>query len=239
MRVVQAWGMTETSPLAAIAHAPAGVSGDEEWTYRARTGRVFAGVECRIVDDAGGAAGGRRGGRGVRGPRPVGDRRRTTRATTRSGSADDGWLRTGDVGTLDDMGFMQITDRSKDVIKSGGEWISSVDLENTLMGAEGVLEAAVIAVPDDRWSERPLAAVVREPGSQVSAEQLRDMLSASTWPAGSCPSAGPSSTRCPRRRSASSTRRRFARAMRKGSSTSSSWRPRRPDPAGSPPYRRS
>jgi fatty-acyl-CoA synthase len=177
VRVIQAWGMTETSPLAAIAHPPAGVSGDEEWTYRSRTGRVFAGVECRIVDDAGDelpADGEAVGEFEVRGP--------WVTASYYKGEdperfSPDGWLRTGDVGTLDDMGFMQITDRSKDVIKSGGEWISSVDLENTLMDAEGVLEAAVIAVPDDRWSERPLAAVVLEPGADLTAEQLRDRLS--------------------------------------------------------------
>jgi fatty-acyl-CoA synthase len=177
VRVIQAWGMTETSPLAAIAHPPAGVTADDEWTYRSRTGRVFAGVECRIVDDAGEqmpADGEAVGEFEVRGP--------WVTASYYKGDdperfSPDGWLRTGDVGTLDDMGFMQITDRSKDVIKSGGEWISSVDLENTLMDAEGVLEAAVIAVPDDRWSERPLAAVVLEPGAELTAEQLRDGLS--------------------------------------------------------------
>ncbi len=176
VRVVQAWGMTETSPLAAIAHPPAGVTGDEEWTYRSRTGRVFPGVECRIVSDSGkemAADGEAVGEFEVRGP--------WVTASYYLGDdperfSPDGWLRTGDVGTLDELGFMQITDRSKDVIKSGGEWISSVDLENTLMGAEGVLEAAVIAVPDDRWSERPLAAVVRAQGSNVTAEELRERL---------------------------------------------------------------
>jgi fatty-acyl-CoA synthase len=179
VRVVQAWGMTETSPLAAIAHPPAGVTGDEEWAYRSRTGRVFAGVECRIMSDDGTqlpADGEAVGEFEVRGPWVTGsyyggdDPDRFTA---------DGWLRTGDVGTLDGLGFMQITDRSKDVIKSGGEWISSVDVENTLMGADGVLEAAVIAVPDERWGERPLAAVVRDPDSGVTAEQLRDFLAGS------------------------------------------------------------
>jgi fatty-acyl-CoA synthase len=177
VRVVQAWGMTETSPLAAIAHPPASATGDDEWTYRAKTGRVFSGVECRIVDDSGNempADGESVGEFEVRGPWVTGA---YYQGDDPERFSPDGWLRTGDVGTLDDMGFMQITDRSKDVIKSGGEWISSVDLENTLMAAEGVVEAAVIAVPDDRWSERPLAAVVREPGSEVTAEQLRDSLS--------------------------------------------------------------
>jgi len=84
----------------------------------------------------------------------------------------DGWLRTGDVGTLDAKGFMQISDRTKDVIKSGGEWISSVELENAVMAHPGVFEAAVVAVPDEKWSERPLVAVVRNEGSSVTAEEL-------------------------------------------------------------------
>ena len=179
VRVVQAWGMTETSPLAAIAHPPAGVSEEDEWTYRSRTGRVFAGVECRIMSDEGvelPADGEAVGEFEVRGP--------WVTASYYGGDdpdrfTADGWLRTGDVGTLDQLGFMQITDRSKDVIKSGGEWISSVDVENTLMGAAGVIEAAVVAVPDERWGERPLAAVVRDPNSGVTAEELREFLSGS------------------------------------------------------------
>ena len=178
VRVVQAWGMTETSPLAAIAHPPAGVSGDEEWTYRAKTGRVFAGVECRIVTDDGDvlAADGEAVGEfEVRGPWVTGS---YFGGDDPDRFSPDGWLRTGDVGTLDQLGFMQITDRSKDVIKSGGEWISSVELENLLMASDEVSEAAVIAVPDERWAERPLAAVVRADGSDVTAEQLRDLLAA-------------------------------------------------------------
>ena len=89
---------------------------------------------------------------------------------------DDGWLRTGDVGTVEPNGFVQITDRAKDVIKSGGEWISSVELENQLMAHPDVIEAAVIGVPDEKWSERPLACVVRDDGSTVSAEELRAFL---------------------------------------------------------------
>jgi fatty-acyl-CoA synthase len=89
---------------------------------------------------------------------------------------DDGWLRTGDVGSVDSRGFIQITDRSKDVIKSGGEWISSVALETLLVGHPDVLEDAVIAVPDERWDERPLASVVLKPGSSTSPEDLRDFV---------------------------------------------------------------
>jgi fatty-acyl-CoA synthase len=89
---------------------------------------------------------------------------------------NDGWLRTGDVGTVDERGYIQITDRAKDVIKSGGEWISSVDLENALMAHPEVLEAAVIAVADEKWGERPMACVVRKPGSTVGAAALQDFL---------------------------------------------------------------
>ncbi len=89
---------------------------------------------------------------------------------------DHGWLRTGDVGTLDERGYIQITDRAKDVIKSGGEWISSVELENHLMGHPQVVEAAVIGVPDPRWDERPLACVVVEEGAAVSVDELREYL---------------------------------------------------------------
>jgi fatty-acyl-CoA synthase len=85
---------------------------------------------------------------------------------------DDGWLRTGDVGTIDGQGFIQLTDRMKDVIKSGGEWISSVELETRLMAHPDVVEAAVIAVPDERWQERPLACVVRRPDASVTPDAL-------------------------------------------------------------------
>jgi len=88
----------------------------------------------------------------------------------------DGWLRTGDVGIFDRYGFMQITDRSKDVIKSGGEWISTVELENALMEHPDILEAAVVGVPDDRWQERPLASVVVRPGATVDSKTLRAFL---------------------------------------------------------------
>jgi fatty-acyl-CoA synthase len=89
---------------------------------------------------------------------------------------DDGWLRTGDVATVDVHGYVRIVDRTKDLIKSGGEWISSVDMENLLMGHPAVAEAAVIAIPDAKWTERPLACVVVKPNVQVSADQLRDHL---------------------------------------------------------------
>jgi fatty-acyl-CoA synthase len=92
------------------------------------------------------------------------------------GKFHDGWLRTGDVGVVDAKGFIQITDRSKDVIKSGGEWISSMELENHLLAHPDVLEAVVIGVPDERWDERPLACVVMKPGASATMEELRDFL---------------------------------------------------------------
>jgi fatty-acyl-CoA synthase len=176
VRIVQAWGMTETSPLAAIAHPPTTATEDDEWSWRARTGRVSAGVELRITGDDDeplpwdGAAVGEIE---VRGPWITG-------AYYRDPDPDkfhDGWLRTGDVASVSQNGYVQITDRSKDVIKSGGEWISSVELENQLMAHPAVYEAAVVAVPDPRWDERPLACVVLEPGQQVTAQELREYLS--------------------------------------------------------------
>jgi fatty-acyl-CoA synthase len=172
VRVVQAWGMTETSPLAAIAHPPAWVTGDEEWTYRARTGRVFAGVECRIVSDAGEelpADGEAVGEFEVRGPWVTGS---YYLGDDPERFSPDGWLRTGDVGTLDGLGFMQITDRSKDVIKSGGEWISSITLENIAVGHPAVQQAAVISVAHAQWGERPLLTVVLKPDATVTREEL-------------------------------------------------------------------
>src|SRR3569832_367196 len=89
---------------------------------------------------------------------------------------DDGWLRTGDVASVDELGFVRITDRTKDLIKSGGEWISSVDLENALMAHPAVAEAAVIAIPDEKWSERPLACIVLRPGKQAGRKEFGELL---------------------------------------------------------------
>jgi fatty-acyl-CoA synthase len=178
VEVKQAWGMTETSPIGSVATPPSSAHGEEYWRYRAGAGRLVAGIEARIVGDGDTVLpsdGTSVGEIEVRGPW----------VTARYyGDADparfhDGWLRTGDVGNLDKLGFITISDRAKDVIKSGGEWISSVNLENLLMGHPGVIEAAVVAVPDDRWVERPLATVVVAQGAQVSAAELRDHLSAS------------------------------------------------------------
>jgi fatty-acyl-CoA synthase len=177
VRIIQAWGMTETSPLAAVAHPPATVEigSPEEMDWRARTGRVVGGVELRIVDDIGQPLpwdGDAVGEIEVRGPWITGAYYRDPSPE----KFDDGWLRTGDVGTVSPEGYVQITDRAKDVIKSGGEWISSVELENLLMGHPDVVEASVIGVPDPRWDERPLACVVRKRGSDVDAGALAAYL---------------------------------------------------------------
>ena len=168
--------MTETSPLVAVSLPPRGVTGDRETDYRVKAGRVMAGVEIRLTNEEGAVVprdGAAVGEFELRGPWITG----SYYGADAPELFRDGWLRTGDIGTLDPHGFMVITDRSKDMIKSGGEWISSVQLETTVMGHDDVYEAAVIAVADDRWHERPLCVVVRTPGSQVSAEELREYLS--------------------------------------------------------------
>jgi fatty-acyl-CoA synthase len=169
--ILQLWGMTETSPLGSVATVPPGVEGDEAWTYRVRTGRPVAGIELRIVDDQGDPLpwDGRSVGEiEARGPWVTG----SYYGVEAPEKFHDGWLRTGDVGFIDP----QITDRSKDVIKSGGEWISSVELENEIIAHPEVAEAAVIGVPDDKWDERPLACVVRKEGSTITADALRAYL---------------------------------------------------------------
>jgi fatty-acyl-CoA synthase len=177
VRIVQAWGMTETSPLGAVAHPPAGVDfgSADEMEWRSKTGRVVGGVELRIVDDIGNALpwdGETVGEIEVRGPWITGDYYNDSAPE----KFDDGWLRTGDVGSVNPDGFIQISDRAKDVIKSGGEWISSVELENHLMAHPEIMEASVIGVPDPRWDERPLACVVRKSGSAVTKEDLSAFL---------------------------------------------------------------
>ena len=175
VELVQGWGMTETSPLCALAIPPRGTPPEEEIEWRAKTGRVVPGVEMRVVGEDGSVLpsdGESLGEFEARGPWITGSYYRDPSPER----FHDGWLRTGDIGTLDRRGFMQISDRTKDVIKSGGEWISSVELENEVMAHPSVVEAAVIAVPDQRWSERPLAAVVLEEGAEVGPDQLVEFL---------------------------------------------------------------
>ncbi|CAN5423851.1 long-chain fatty acid--CoA ligase [soil metagenome] len=176
--MVQAWGMTETSPVASVARPPVGVEGEDEWRYRGGQGRLLPGIEGRIVGESGdvlprdGEAAGELEVRGAW----------VTGAYYKDDDPEkfrDGWLRTGDVGNLDGLGYIRLTDRSKDVIKSGGEWISSVDLENALMAHPDVLEAAVVGIPDEKWQERPLASVVLRDGASVQPAELRAFLAES------------------------------------------------------------
>jgi fatty-acyl-CoA synthase len=174
----QAWGMTETSPVASAAGVPNGVEGDAEWHYRGGQGRLLPGIEGRIVGDSGEVL--------PRDGEAVGELEVRGAWVTGAYYKDDdpqkfhdGWLRTGDVGKLDPLGYITLTDRSKDVIKSGGEWISSVDLENALMAHPDVVEAAVVGIPDEKWQERPLASVVLREGATVKPAELRDFLAGS------------------------------------------------------------
>ena len=176
VHIVQAWGMTETSPLAAIARPPAAANDEDKWLLRATQGRPVAGVELRLVDDDGNVLphdGEAVGELQVRGAWITGA---YVGEEEDEEKFDRGWLRTGDVGRIDARSFVTLTDRSKDVIKSGGEWISSVEIELLLAGHPDVLEASVIAIPDEKWQERPLAVVVVRDGRSVSPEQLRDFL---------------------------------------------------------------
>jgi fatty-acyl-CoA synthase len=167
--VVQGWGMTETSPLASMSRVPGGVelSEDERYEVRALQGRVQPLVDYRIDEDSGGEL-------QVRGPWVA----RGYYEDPASGEkfTDDGWLRTGDVAELRHGSYIKLVDRTKDLVKSGGEWISSVELENEIMAHPEVLEAAVIAMPDERWGERPCACVVRKDGSSLDQAAVLEHL---------------------------------------------------------------
>ncbi|MBB5122859.1 long-chain fatty acid--CoA ligase [Streptomyces eurocidicus] len=182
VRIVHAWGMTETSPLGTIAYPPLGVTGEEEWEYRLSQGRIPASVQLRLAGPNGDHLpwdGESAGELEIRGPWIAGSYyggAGQEPILPEDKFTEDGWLRTGDVGTMKPNGFLTLTDRAKDVIKSGGEWISSVELENHLMDHPEIAEAAVIAVPDEKWGERPLAAVVLRDGSTVDYAGLRAFL---------------------------------------------------------------
>jgi acyl-CoA synthetase (AMP-forming)/AMP-acid ligase II len=178
VRLFQVWGMTETSPIATLATLKPHMeswSEDERYEVRAKQGLPVPFIEIRAMGDDGEAPwdGETPGELEVRGPfvasgyykQPADDR-----------WTGDGWLRTGDVATIDSEGCVKITDRTKDLIKSGGEWISSVDVENALVAHPAVAEAAVIAVPHPKWQERPLAVVVLKPGRAASKQELRRFL---------------------------------------------------------------
>ena len=175
VQIRQLWGMTETSPMATMAWPPPGTPADQHWTFRASQGQPVCGVEARIVDDDGQVLPNDNQAVGeveVRGPWITSSYYRGHDES----KFDSGWLRTGDVGRIDERGFITLTDRAKDVIKSGGEWISSVELENCLIAHPDVVEAAVVGVPDERWQERPLAVVVAKEGSAIKAGDLRNFL---------------------------------------------------------------
>lgn len=177
--VVQGWGMTETSPVCAIGNPPKDMDGLGETDWRVKTGRIIPGVELRITDDSGAVVpwdGESLGEIEVRGSWITGEYYNVDDPE----KFHDGWLRTGDVASVMPNGYVMISDRAKDVIKSGGEWVSSVDLENTLMGHPDILECAVIGVPDPRWDERPMACVVLKEGATADAESLRQWLSERT-----------------------------------------------------------
>jgi fatty-acyl-CoA synthase len=167
--IVQAWGMTETSPLASISRpgVDAPEDDDERYALRATQGRVVPLVDFTIDEDAGGEL-------LVRGPWVASAYYEDDSQTEKFA---DGWLRTGDVAQVVHGSYLKLVDRTKDLVKSGGEWISSVELENAVMAHPQVLEAAVVAVPDEEWGERPCACVVPAEGEEIDADELRSFLS--------------------------------------------------------------
>ena len=175
VRLIHAWGMTETTPVGTVSNLKStmdGLSPGEQLAYRLKQGLPAPLVEVRVVDDAGQVLpwdGKSAGELQVRGPWIAGQYYNEPRNDE---SFMDGWFRTGDVANIDPEGYVQLVDRTKDMVKSGGEWISSVDLENAIMGHPKVAEAAVIAVAHPKWTERPLACVVRKDESLTKEEVL-------------------------------------------------------------------
>ena len=178
--IMQGWGMTETSPVGTLSYPRAelqGASADERYRRAAMAGVPVPLVDLRIRGEAGQDQpwdGSSVGELQVRGPFITGGYHEAGAPPDKFSA--DGWLRTGDVASVDTLGYMRISDRTKDLIKSGGEWISSVDLENALMAHPAVAEAAVIAIPDEKWSERPLACVAFKPGQQATPEEMNALL---------------------------------------------------------------
>lgn len=181
VNVVHAWGMTEMSPIGTVnvlRSAHDGLDQEGKWDVKASQGTPVFGVEVRVIDENGAELawdGVSMGELQVRGPWII--KQYYKRDIAPENFTADGWFRTGDVVTMSADGIMTIKDRTKDLVKSGGEWISTVELESAIMGHPDVLEAAVIAVPDEKWSERPLAAVVVKPGSQVTGDDIIAYLS--------------------------------------------------------------
>jgi fatty-acyl-CoA synthase len=181
--IIQGWGMTEMTPLGSLSTLRKELKDadpDTQYEYRAKAGMPTPGVQTRIRDDEGEVVpkdGESMGELEVKGPWIIDSYHNRPEATAAS-FTDDGWFKTGDIATMDEQGYLDIVDREKDVIKSGGEWISSVDLENELMAHEAVSEATVIAVPHEKWQERPMACVVLREGHEATAEELNDHLGA-------------------------------------------------------------
>ena len=179
IKVVHAWGMTETCPLGSVSELTSrerALPEAEQYAYRAKQGIPAPYVEIRARGAEGLVPwdGETMGELEVRGVWIASSYHEAPEAADRW--TDDGWFRTGDIVTIEPNGFIEIQDRAKDLVKSGGEWISTVALENALMGHPAVLEAAVIAVPDEKWSERPLAVVVLREGATATDEELREHL---------------------------------------------------------------
>ncbi len=182
VQILQGWGMTETSPVCSISYRKPELqneTGDARFKRAATAGVPVPLVDLRIMGEEGlepwdGAAVGEIQ---VHGPFITGAYHKVENDPTRF--SEDGWLRTGDVGRVDEHGYIHITDRTKDLIKSGGEWISSVELENAIMAHPAVAEAAVIAIAHEKWGERPLACVVLKPGQQATPEELTKLLAGS------------------------------------------------------------
>ena len=173
--VIQGWGMTETSPMCVLSHPPKDLVDTPETQWRMKSGRPVPGMSVRVVDES--------DQRLPEDGQTVGELQ--LRGAWVTGSyldiesdafTSDGWLRTGDVGHINPQGYVQLTDRMKDVIKSGGEWISSVDLEDAILQTPGVAEVGVIGIADERWQERPLAVVVLTADQPATAEQIRSFL---------------------------------------------------------------
>jgi 3-(methylthio)propionyl---CoA ligase len=175
VEVLHAWGMTEMSPLGTLCtlkNKHLALSKDEQMKIRLKQGRAIFGVDMKILDGDGNAQphdGKAYGDLLVKGPWVV---REYFKGEGGNPLTADGWFPTGDVATIDADGFMQITDRSKDVIKSGGEWISSIDIENIAMAHPAILMAACVGMPHPKWDERPIVAVVKRPGMDVTRDEL-------------------------------------------------------------------
>jgi fatty-acyl-CoA synthase len=179
--VDHAWGMTETMSIGSVSRPKSWMDDwdrDERFEKRRRQGLLSPGLEMRVVDDDGEEVawdGETLGELHVRGPTVASEY--FERPDANEVDFEDGWLKTGDIVSVDSDGYMAVADRTKDIIKSGGEWISSIRLENELMAHDDVVEAAVVAVDDERWGERPHAYVVDRDGASVAAETLLDALS--------------------------------------------------------------